>query len=202
MHHRTGEVNSLPVAPRREPADHGTPRVAEAQRLGNLVKGLAHRVVDGGAKDLVVAPGAHMHKHRVATRDQARHEGRPEVGCLEEIGEQVAFKVVDRCKRQACGRTESLGKGDAHDKRTNETRTCGDAHAREVRGRQRVAAKVSSCLGHNLLEDADDGLDVLAGRNLGYDATKARMEVNRGSDYVRTDGTPRVDDGHRGLVAG
>ena len=96
VHHGAREVDGPLVALRRKPTDHGPAGVAQAQGLGHLVEGLAHGIVDRGTHDLIVAPVAHMDEHGVAARDEAGHEGRPQVGRLEEVGEQVPLEVVHR----------------------------------------------------------------------------------------------------------
>ena len=96
MHHGTREVDGARVALCGKPANHRATGIPQTQCLGNLVEGLAHGVIDGGAQNLVVAPPAHVDQHGVTTRDQTRHKGRLEVRRLEEVGEKVPLKMVHR----------------------------------------------------------------------------------------------------------
>ena len=91
MHHRTREVYGLRIALSCKFADDGAAWIAESKRLSNLVKGLAHGVVNGGAQDHVVSPGTHVYQHSIAARDQAGHKRRLQVGRLKQVGQQVAF---------------------------------------------------------------------------------------------------------------
>ena len=202
VHHGAREVDGARVALGGKPADHRTSGIAQPQRLGHLVKGLAHGVVDGGAQDLVVAPAAHVGEQGVAAGDQACHEGGLEVRRLEEVGEKVPLEVMHRDERHArCG-AEPLCKRDTHNERTNKAGACGDAHGREVGRGQRVAAEVRAGLCHGLLVDAHDRLDMLAAGNLGHHTAKARVEVDGGGDHARAHGAVRVHHGHGRLVAG
>ncbi len=185
-----------------ELADHGAAGVSQAERLGHLVEGLPHRVVDGGAENLVVAPRAHVHEHGVAAGDEARHEGRLQAGRLEEVGHEVALEVVHGNERQVSGRAEALGEGDAHHERTHEARPRRHADGREVGRRQRVDAEVGARLREGLLKDADDGLGVLAAGDLGHDAAEARVEVDLGGHDARAHDAVGVGHGHGRLVAG
>ena len=101
MHHGTREVDGARVALCGKPANHRATGIPQTQCLGNLVEGLAHGVVDGGAQNLVVAPSAHVDQHGVTAGDQACHEGRLQIRSLEEVGEKVPLKMVHRNERQA-----------------------------------------------------------------------------------------------------
>ena len=116
VHHRTWEVNGTGVALCRKAADDRAARISQAQGLGNLVEGLAHGVVDRLAEHLIVSPGLHVHKHRVAAGDKGGHERRLQVGRLEEVCKEMAFEVVHGNDRQAAGSAEALREGDADDK--------------------------------------------------------------------------------------
>ncbi len=119
--------------PSRPGANDGAAGVSQPQGLGDLVEGLAHGIVDRLAQHLVAAPVPHVHEHRVATRDEARHEGRLEVGGLEQVGKEVALEVVDANKRQVGGAGEALGERDAHHKGAHQARTLSHANGRKVR---------------------------------------------------------------------
>ena len=190
----------LPCAESLE--SHGAAGVAQAKGLCHLVEGLAHRVVDRSAEQDVVAPGAHVDEHGVPAGDDARHEGWLEVRGLEEVGHEVTLEVVHGNERQVSGRTKPLGKGHAHHERANQARARRHAHGGEVARRERVHAKVRSGAGKRLLEDADDGLGVLARGNLGHHATKARVEVDLRGHDARADNAVSVRHGHGRLVAG
>ena len=189
MHHCAREVDGLRIALSCKFADYGTTWIAEAKRLGNLVKCLAHGVVDGGAQNHIISPGTHMYQHSIATRDQAGHKRRLQVGRLKQVGQQVTFQVMNGNKRQVSGHAEALGKRHAYNKRADKAWTCGNTNGGQVRRHQRVATKVRTRAGHGLLEKTNDSLGVLARSNLGHDAAKASVEVNLSCDNICADHT-------------
>ena len=187
MHHCAREVDGLRIALSCKFADHGTTWIAEAKRLGNLVKCLTHCVVDGGAQDHVISPGAHMYQHSIAARDQTGHKWRLQVRRLKQVGQQVAFQVMNGNKRQVSGHAEALSKRHAYNKRTDKAWTCSNTNGGQVRRHQRVATKVRARAGHGLLEKTHNSLGVLARSNLGHDAAKASVEVNLSCNDVCAD---------------
>ena len=114
-------------------ADYGTTWIAEAKRLSNLVKGLAHGVVDGGTQDHIISPGTHVYQHSIATRDQACHKWRLQVRRLKQVSQQVAFQVMNGNKRQVSGHAEALSKRHAYNERADKARTCGNTNGGQVR---------------------------------------------------------------------
>ena len=189
MHHRAREVDGLRVALSCKFADYRSAWIAQAQCLSNLVKGLAHGVVNSGAQNHVISPSTHVYQHSIATRDQAGHKRRLQVGRLKQVGQQVSFQVMHGNKWQVSGHAEALGKRHAHNKRADKARTCGNTNGGQVRRHQRVATKVRARAGHGLLEKTNDSLGVLARSNLGHDAAKASVEVNLRCDNICTDHT-------------
>ncbi len=202
VHHRARERDGARIALRRQLGDDRPSGIPQAECLGNLVEGLPHRVVDGGAEDYVVAPRAHVHQHGIAAADEARHERRLEVGRLEEVREEVPLEVVHRDERQPRGGAEALGEGNAHDERAHEAGACGDGDGGEVGRRERVAAERLARLCQGLFERAHDGLGMLARGDLGHHAAEACMEVDLGGDDAREHAAGRVDHGDGRLVAG
>ena len=77
---RTGEIDRLGVARLGQLRDDGATGIAQTQRLGYLVEGLAHSIVECLTKYLVVAPCLHVHEHGVPARDKREDERRLEVG--------------------------------------------------------------------------------------------------------------------------
>ena len=77
---RTGEIDRLGVARLGQLRDDGATGIAQAQRLGHLVEGLAHGVVERLTEHLVVAPCLYVHEHGVPARDKREDERRLEVG--------------------------------------------------------------------------------------------------------------------------
>ncbi len=68
-------------------------------------------------------------------------------------------------------------------------------------GQRGVEPERRARLLHRLVDDADDRLGVLAARDLGYDATEARVEVDLAGDHVGEQLAPAPHDGGGGLVA-
>ena len=130
-----------------------------------------------------------MYQHSIAARDQAGHKWRLQVRRLKQVGQQVAFQVMNGNKWQVSGHAEALGKRHTYNKRTDKARTCGNTNGGQVRRHERVATKVSARASHGLLEKTNDSLGVLARSNLGYDAAKASVEVNLSCDNVCADHT-------------
>ena len=187
MHHRAREVDGLRVALSCKFADYRSAWIAQAQCLSNLVKGLAHGVVNGGAQNHVISPGTHVYQHGIAARDQACHKWRLQVRRLKQVGQQVTFQVMNGNKRQVSGHAEALGKRHAYNERADKAWTCSNTNGGQVRRHQRVATKVSARAGHGLLEKTNDSLGMLARSNLGHDAAKASVEVNLRCDNICAD---------------
>ncbi len=90
-----------PGSPRLRLALHfRAARIGQAQHLGHLVEGLAHRVVDRRADALIVADAAHGDELRVAARHEQQQIGERHV--LGETGRQgVRLQVIDGDERLA-----------------------------------------------------------------------------------------------------
>ena len=179
MHHGAGEINRLGIAVLGQTRNDGTARIPQPQRLGDLVEGLAHGIVQRLAQYLVIAPRADMHQHGMAARNQRKDKRRLQVGCCQQVGVQMAFQMVDGNKRLARGKCEALCKGNAHNQRTNQTGTLRNTNGDELAGGNRIcqSQRGSSFLERGI-DHAHDYLDVLARGDLRHNAAKARMEVN------------------------
>ena len=107
----------------------------------------------------------------------------------------VAFQMVDGDERQAVGEGQSLGVGDAHQKRSGETGAAGDGDGVEI-GEGDVG------LGECGADHGNNGAEMLAASQLGNDASIAGV----GGDLRGNDGAERaraaLDHGGGGLVAG
>ena len=198
------EVDGLGITVFRQARDDRATGISEAQRLGDLVKGLAHRVVERLAQDLVITPGAYVHKHGVSTRDEREDERRLQVGGGELIGKQVPLEVIHADERFVGRKRKALGERHAHHKRAHQTRSLGHANRREL-GRGDGPACQTEALGSLLqrsIHHTDDDLHVLARGDLGNHAAKASVEIDLGRHLVGQQVALGIHNGHGRLVAG
>ena len=107
----------------------------------------------------------------------------------------VAFQMVDGDEGQVVGEGKSFGVGDAHQKRSRETGAAGDGDGVEIR-------EGDVGLGECGADHGNNSSEMLAGSQLGNDASIAGV----GGDLGGNDGAERaraaLDDGGGGLVAG
>jgi len=92
---READRGRVPVA--RQAVDHRTARIAEAEKLGRLVEGLANRVVAGAAEAGIASALPRQIEPGVPARDYQREERERHrvAGWAVEIrGEEMALQVV------------------------------------------------------------------------------------------------------------
>ena len=202
MQHGPGERNGIRVALGGELRDDRAAGIPETQRLGHLVEGLAHRVVDRRAEHAIVAPVGHMHEQSVAPGHERDHRRRREIGPTDLVGVQVPFQMVHHDEGDVGAPGRALGEGHAHHERAHESRCIGDSHRVQIAPAETRAPQARRGNVQRLVADAADGLDVLAAGNFGNDAAEAGVEIHLGRHHVRAQHFPAVDDGGSRLVAG
>ena len=211
-----GEVEGVP-AQERARQDHGigiplaglafhrgSPRVGKAENGGDLVEGLADRIV--------LRPADHPSRVLLDDRDLAvpsRHDdsqvGEGDMLPRQRRGLQVRLQVIDADQRDIPGPGQSLGGGHSDQQRPDEPRSVSDRNRGNLRGRDARFAQA-------LLDHRGQGLDVGPAGDLRDDAAVGSVELGLGADdlgeEVRGHGIRgRVsraggDDRGGGLVAG
>ena len=200
---RAREVDRFGITRLGKLRDDGATGIAQAQRLGHLVEGLAHGVVERLAEHLVVTPRLDVNKHGMTTRDEREDKRRLEVGLRQQVGKQVPLQMVDAHERLVGGIGKALGKGDAHDQGTHQARALRHTHGGKLAGGNGSALKAKRCRGilERRIHDAYDDLNVLARGNLGHYAAKAGVEINLRRHLVGQHVAVRIDNRHRRLIA-
>jgi hypothetical protein len=188
------------VALPRQTVDDRAARIPEAEELGDLVIRLPRRIVARPAHQLVPAALPDEIQARMTARHH-QHGGRQrQLAMLQDERLDVAGEVMDRHERNAVRPGDRLGEGHADEQRAHETRPLRDRDRAEVRPRH-------GSLRERALHDAANVAQVLAGGQLGDDASPLAVDGVLRSDHVRLE-QPRLrriaglgDNGRRRLVA-
>ena len=133
----------LPLAAARSMC--GPPGKGRPEQAGDLVEGLAGRVVDGGAQRLDA--GGHVldpQQAGVAARDEHRQAGLGQRPVLELVHGHVGGEVVDAVQRLAEAQGQRLGARDPHQQRAGEPGPAGDGDGVHVA--QRDAGRLAGPL--------------------------------------------------------
>ena len=184
--------------------DDGATGIAQTQRLGYLVEGLAHSIVECLTKYLVVTPCLHVHEHGVPARDKREDERRLEVGLRQQVGKQVPLQMVDAYERLTGSVGKAFGKGNAHHEGAHQARTLCHAHGGEFARRDGSTLKTKRCCGilERRIHDTHNHLNVFARGDLGHHAAKAGVKINLCRHLVGQHIAIRIDNRHGRLVAG
>jgi hypothetical protein len=136
----------------------------------------------------------HPGEQRVtAARDQAEKRRLERIG-LQEVGSDVAVKMVDRDQRFAvCGRHRLRGT-QPDQQGANQAGALGDGDRLDL-------GELDSRLLEGSADDCVEQLKMMSGSDLGHDAPIALVELSLGGDDVGEDPRP-IDDGGAGVVAG
>ena len=134
-----GELEALRVALPGEPVYHRAARVAEPHHLGTFVERLAHGVVDGLAEYLEVQGVVDADYLRVAAAHQQAEVGELRLMrllalLLDEVGEDVALKVVDHDYGDVEGDSHGLCERSSDEQRTQQAGAAGERYRRQFRG--------------------------------------------------------------------
>ncbi len=194
--HRPREVEALGIALGRLALDRGATRIGQSEHLGDLVEGLADRVVDGAAELEVVADAAHGEQLRMPPRDEQQQIGKGEI-----VGQprrqRMGFQMVDGDEGLARDERNRLGGGQANHDATDEAGTGGRRHRVDLARRQPRALIGAG-------DDTVDRIDMGARRDLGNDPAIGGMGcdlaqhlVGENLDLARA---LHRHDGGRGLV--
>ena len=132
LHVGAGEADAFWVAVGREFVEDRTAGIGEAEELGDLVIGLAGRVVAGTADELVFEVGAHVVEVRVPSADDERERRQGRLWMFKDHGVYMALQVVHGDERDAVREADGLGVGDADQERSDEPGAAGDGHSADV----------------------------------------------------------------------
>ena len=181
-----------------EAVDDRAAGIAQAQHLGALVEGFAHRVVDRLTQDFVLERAVDLDDLRIAAGNQQAQVG--ESGLVnrlvrlpDEIRQDMALQMVHHHHGDIQRQGQRLGEGRAHQEGAQQARAAGEGNGGEVRRRD---ARLPQRLG----DDRDDVLLVGAGRQLRHHAAEVLVDLLRSDDIRQQDAV--AEDGRRGVVAG
>ena len=200
--HRARETRWPRGRPPRRGVDGRAAGVAEAEVAGDLVEGLAGRVVDRGAEHAVPPVALHQHEQRVPAGHEQDHEGQLEVGLLQQRGVEVGLEVVDGDERHVPRQGQRLGRRHADQERPDQPGTVGGGHGVDLAPRRRPGTVGQPRLDEGLGHHRHDEVDVGPAGDLGHDAAVAGVEVDLAADHRRQHGRAPLDDRGGGLVAG
>ena len=173
----------------------GPAGVGEAQRPGHLVKGLARRIIDGVAEDVVVGVVLHFHDVTVAAGGHKAEEGGLQLRVGQVEGGDVAPQMVHGHQRLVCRIGQPLGEVHPHQNGPDEAGRKGHGHGiHVVDGLARIQ--------QGLFHGGADELAVAAAGDLRHDAAVQRLFLYAGGDDVAQQLPSVLHKGCGGLVAG
>ncbi len=153
------------------------------------------RVVARAADAAMDAFLGHLEEAGVAARDDERDRRQRDLAVREERGRDVARDVMDRHERLAVDERDRLGGLQPDEQRADEPGPLRHRDRGEV-------LEPRAGVGHRLLHDGHDRLDVVARGELGHDAAVGRVQLGLARHHVREDAAAVLDDRGSGLVAG
>ncbi len=197
-HHRARQRKALRIARRRGALDHRPTGVAEAEQLGDLVKSLACRVIDGGTQPQVIANATYAKELAVAARHQQRQIGEFQ-RVREAGGQRVRFQMIDGAEGLARRQAQNLAGGKANQ------HTADQAGA----GRRRNAIKITEPDIRALERPPDEMIEIFnmgTRRDFRHDAAIRSVQRNLAHHFIGENLTAAArsaaHDGGCRLVAG
>src|SRR5262249_36846007 len=116
------ECEGRRVASLRSPLDGGTARGSQSEQTGDLVEGLARRVVDGPSQKLGLDRRLAGVQARVAAGDDQAEAGIDGALARGELaGVEVALEVIDGHERHTKRERQGLGRRQANDQGTDQS---------------------------------------------------------------------------------
>ena len=195
---RAGQGDRRRIAARCHPFQMRPPRPRQAEHLRRLVEGLAHRIVERGAKPAVAAHPLYRHALAMPAREQQQQIGEGRRGLIQHArdarGQRVPLQVIDREKRNAARDGHALGEAAADDQPADQPGTRRPGHRGEVTIAQ------PRFLQHPRGK-ARQGGQMRARRDLGHHAAEAGVLRLLAENRLGQDAAMAVEDGGRGLVA-
>ena len=129
--HRPRKGEPLGIAARRRALDLRSARIGQRQHLCDLVEGLAHGVVDGGAEPHIFADADHRDDLGVAAGGEEQAIGkRQRAG--QPRRQRVGLEMVDRDQRRIVHHRDRLGGGEPDDHAADQAGAGGGGHRRQV----------------------------------------------------------------------
>ena len=180
LHVGACEAEGLRVALLGQAVDHRSARVGESHHLGALVERFACGIVDRRADDAHLERRIDAHDLRVsAAHEQAQEReirvGKRTVGQVDEVREDVPLQVVHLDHRDVARDGESLGEGDPHEQRSEQSGTARESDGVELVGRD-------ACFAQRRVHHGDDVLLVRPRCQFGDDAAVLHVHGLRGDD--------------------
>ena len=199
LHFGEGEPHSRLIPVGRQPVDHRAARISKAQKLGDLVEGLAGRIVTRLAEQTILESFPDLEQVRVAARHyQGRgwelHRRSSPFG-FQNDRMDMPLDVVHRDQRQATREAQGLGISESHQERAHQSRP--------HRGRDGAQVfEFRAGLLEGFPHHRHDGAQVFARRQFRNHATVLAMRAHLRSHHGGKDGLAVFHHGGRGFVAG
>ena len=162
-----GKANRAGSPLARGALDLRSARIGQAQHLGDLVEGFAHRVVDGGAEPHIIADAEHGDDLGVAAGGEEQAIGKRE-RAGQPRRQRMRLEMVDRDQRRVVHHRDRLGGGQADDDAADQAGPGGGGDRRQLR----IA---DAGLLHGAVDDAVEHVDMGARRDLRHHAAEAGM---------------------------
>ena len=193
-----GNANRFGITVGRRAFDLGSAGIGQRQHFRDLVEGLAHRVVDGGAEPDIIADADDRDDLGMTAGGEEQA-----VGKFERIGQprrqRMGLEMVDRDQRRVVHHRNGFGSREADDHATDQAGAGRGCDRRQLR-------EADTGFLHGAFDDAVEQIDMGAGRDLRHHATEAGV-----LRYLRVDDIGQnpaaavvvaLDHGGRGFVAG
>ena len=198
MQQRTGQLEGRSVAVQRQPGQVRTAGIRQAHQLGRLVEGLAGRVVDGFAEQLVTTDPVHAHQLRMAARHQQRDKRKLGRVGAEKWRQQVAFQVMHAHCRLAQRGGQRAGHAGTDQQRARQARAARVGHHIDI-GQRALRAL------HDLLCQRQHAPNVVATGQFRHHAAKRLVHddlaVQRMRQQTRDGACAGVHQRHAGFIA-
>ncbi len=192
IQHRPGEIERAVVTLLSQCRQRRTARITQAQQLGRLVERLAHRIVERGSEQFVLAECAHRNQHRMPPRHQEREERELGRIVLEHRREEMALHVVYRDDRTVPGQPQARRHAAADHQCADEARPRGVG--------DRIGA-LDACLRQHLLHQRQQAPDVVARGYFRHDSAVNRVQVHLAVQRIGEQAPFRGIQRDPGLVA-
>src|SRR4029453_18954763 len=124
-HARGGKPDGGGVATLGCQLDGGAARIAQGEKLGDLVEGFARGVVSSLAHPRIAPRRLDYIERGVAARHYEGEEGMLGRALVEEGGVDVALEMIHADEGSTVGPAQRLGGGATHEERAHETRPLG-----------------------------------------------------------------------------
>ena len=196
--HRPRKGKPFGVAAAGGALDFRPARIGQPEHFCDLVEGLAHGVVNGGAETYIFADADHRDDLGVAAGGEKQAVGeRQRAG--QPRRQRVRLQMVDRDQRRIVHHRDRFGRGETDDHAADQAGTGGGGDRRKLR-------KADAGFLHRAVDDAVEHVDMGARRDLRHHAAEPGVLLGLRADDVGQNAPGAValalDHGGCGFIAG